>query len=173
MVIKQLIPKIITTFTKKRIFAFLIYTMFAGFFRISLPKVFCRKGVLINFAKLTGKHLCQSLFFNRVALKISAKFTGKHLCRSLFLNEVAALFYRTNRCRCFCRRSIELCIGTATELRRSLNTAKSVEILYYRMFFCFLHKDFLFKKCNMLNITPNSANNIQHFTVRWNKIKPT
>ena len=25
-----------------------------------------RKGVLRNFAKLTGKHLCQSLFFNKV-----------------------------------------------------------------------------------------------------------
>ena len=24
-----------------------------------------RKGVLKNFAKLTGKHLCQSLFFNK------------------------------------------------------------------------------------------------------------
>ena len=26
-----------------------------------------RKGILRNFAKLTGKHLCQSLFFNKVA----------------------------------------------------------------------------------------------------------
>ena len=26
-----------------------------------------RKGVLRNFAKLTGKHLCQSLFFNKIA----------------------------------------------------------------------------------------------------------
>ena len=26
-----------------------------------------RKGVLKNFAKFTGKHLCQSLFFNKVA----------------------------------------------------------------------------------------------------------
>ena len=26
-----------------------------------------RKGVLRNFAKFTGKHLCQSLFFNKVA----------------------------------------------------------------------------------------------------------
>ena len=27
----------------------------------------CKKGVLRNFAKFTGKHLCQSLFFNKVA----------------------------------------------------------------------------------------------------------
>ena len=26
-----------------------------------------RKGVLTNFAKFTGKHLCQSLYFNKVA----------------------------------------------------------------------------------------------------------
>ena len=26
-----------------------------------------RKGVLRNFAKFTGKHLCQAVFFNKVA----------------------------------------------------------------------------------------------------------
>ena len=31
------------------------------------PKVFCKKGVLKNFAKFTGKHLCQSPFFDKVA----------------------------------------------------------------------------------------------------------
>ena len=33
----------------------------------SRPEVFCKKGVLRNFAKFTGKYLCQSLFFNKVA----------------------------------------------------------------------------------------------------------
>ena len=36
-------------------------------FRSSRPEVFCKKGVLRNFAKFTGKHMCQSLFFNKVA----------------------------------------------------------------------------------------------------------
>ena len=31
------------------------------------PGVLCRKGFLRNFTKFTGKHLCQSLFFNNVA----------------------------------------------------------------------------------------------------------
>ena len=31
------------------------------------PKMFCKKSVLKNFAKLTGKQLCQVLFFNKVA----------------------------------------------------------------------------------------------------------
>ena len=33
----------------------------------SRQEVFCEKGVLRNFTKFAGKHLCQSLFFNKVA----------------------------------------------------------------------------------------------------------
>ena len=36
-------------------------------YRSIRPEVFFQKGVLRNFAKFTGKHLCQSLFFNKVA----------------------------------------------------------------------------------------------------------
>ena len=35
--------------------------------RSTRPEVFSKKGVLRNFTKFTGKHLCQSLFFNKVA----------------------------------------------------------------------------------------------------------
>ena len=35
--------------------------------RSSHPEVFYKKGVLRNFAKFTEKHLCQGLFFNKVA----------------------------------------------------------------------------------------------------------
>ena len=34
--------------------------------RSSRPEVFCKKGVLRKLAKFLGKHLCQSLFFNKV-----------------------------------------------------------------------------------------------------------
>ena len=33
----------------------------------SRPEVFCKKSILKNFTKFTGKHLCQSLFVNKVA----------------------------------------------------------------------------------------------------------
>ena len=36
-------------------------------FRSSRPEVFCKKGIHRNFTKFTGKQLCQSLFFNKVA----------------------------------------------------------------------------------------------------------
>ena len=36
-------------------------------FRSSRPEVFCKKGVLRDITKLTGRHLRQSLFFSKVA----------------------------------------------------------------------------------------------------------
>ena len=35
--------------------------------RNSRPEVFCEIGVLRNFVKFIRKHLCQKLFFNKVA----------------------------------------------------------------------------------------------------------
>ena len=43
------------------------------------PEVFCKKGVLTNFAKFTGKHLCQSPFFNKVACPGPATLLKKRL----------------------------------------------------------------------------------------------
>ena len=56
------------------------------------PEVFCKKGVLKNFTKFTGKHLCQSLFFNKVA---------EYRCFpvKIFQN---TFFYRTPPGDCFC-----------------------------------------------------------------------
>ena len=34
------------------------------------PEVFCKKAFLKNFAKFTGKHLCQSFFFNKVQVQL-------------------------------------------------------------------------------------------------------
>ena len=35
-------------------------------YRSSRAEVFCKKGILRNFAKFTGKHLCQSLFLKKI-----------------------------------------------------------------------------------------------------------
>ena len=40
---------------------------FSGEDRSSRPEVFYEKGVLRNFTRFTGNHLCQSLFFNKAA----------------------------------------------------------------------------------------------------------
>ena len=39
--------------------------------------VFCKKEVLRNFAKFAGKHLCQSLFFNKVATLLKKRLWHK------------------------------------------------------------------------------------------------
>ena len=56
--------------------------------RSSLQEVFCKKGALKNFAKLTGKHLCQSLFFKKETL------TQVFSCESCE-NFKGTFFYRT------------------------------------------------------------------------------
>ena len=43
------------------------YRSYKNFDGSSRQEVFCKKGILRNFAKFPGKHLCQSLFFNKVA----------------------------------------------------------------------------------------------------------
>ena len=45
----------------------------------SRPQVFYKKGFPRNFAKLAGKHLCQGLFFNKVA--------GPQISKNTFLRE--------------------------------------------------------------------------------------
>ena len=54
--------------------------------------MFCKKGVLRNFAKFTGKHLCQSLFFNKVAGLKPATLLKKRLwCRCFLVTFVKFL----------------------------------------------------------------------------------
>ena len=57
------------TFYKIAFFITLIkHTFVVPYFaRSSLPEVFCKEVVLRSFTKFTGRHLCQSLFFNKVA----------------------------------------------------------------------------------------------------------
>ena len=51
--------------------------------RSSRPYVFCKKNYYRNFTKFTGKHLCQSLFFNKVSgLRLATLFEKRlwHMC---------------------------------------------------------------------------------------------
>ena len=53
--------------------------------RSSRPEVFCRKRVLKNFSNFTEKHLCQNLFFNKVAGLRPATLLKKRLWHRCFL----------------------------------------------------------------------------------------
>ena len=59
-----------------------------------------KKGIYKSFAKLTGKHLCQSLFFNKVARLRTATLLKKRLWQRCFpVNFVK--FLRTTLDDCF------------------------------------------------------------------------
>ena len=76
--------------------------------RNSRPEVFCKKGVLKNFAKFSRKHLCQSLFFNKV-----------EACNVIKIEALAQVF------------SIEFCeISEDTFFHRTPLVAPSVDKLY-------------------------------------------
>ena len=53
-----------------------------------------KKGILRNFAKFTGKHLCLNLFFNKVAGLRPATLFKKRLCHRCFPVNFA-VFLRT------------------------------------------------------------------------------
>ena len=60
-----------------------------------------KKGVLRNFTKFTAKHLCQSLFFNKVAGLKPAKLLKKRLWHRCFPVNFAK-FLRKPLDECFC-----------------------------------------------------------------------
>ena len=80
------------TFKKKKDFS--VSVLHFWIFRSSCPKMFFKKGVLRNFAKSTGKHLCQNLFFNKVAGPRSATLLKKRLWHRCFPVNLAK-FVRT------------------------------------------------------------------------------
>ena len=53
--------------------------------RSSRPEVFCKKGILRNFVKFTGKHLCQGFFFNKVTGLRPARLLKKETGAGVFL----------------------------------------------------------------------------------------
>ena len=74
-------------------------------YRNSHPDVLCKKGVLRNFAKFTGKYLCQSLFSNKVAgLRPAALLqdSGTSVFLWILWNFQEYLFSRTPLDNCFC-----------------------------------------------------------------------
>ena len=56
--------------------------------------MFCKKGVFRNFAKFNEKHLCQSLFFNKVA-GLSCNFIKKEILVQVFSCEFCEISKNT------------------------------------------------------------------------------
>ena len=75
--------------------------------RSSRPEVFCKRGILEQFTKFKGKHLCQSLFFNKVAGLKNTFFNRTPLVaaseiseiNSIVLKEIKAMAVRSTSSR--------------------------------------------------------------------------
>ena len=80
------------------------------------PRCSVKKGVLRNFAKFTGKHLCQRLFFNKVA-----DLSGWLLLENLNINNVTdnKLFWK----------SVKPLLSAKSRLRYRINISEKGEIL--------------------------------------------
>ena len=59
------------------------------------PEVFCEKGVLRNYTKFTGRHLCQSLFFNKAGKRDSGSFVKKETLTQVFFSEFCEISKNT------------------------------------------------------------------------------
>ena len=62
--------------------------------RSSRPEVFYKIGVLKNLAKFIGKHLCQSLFFNKNA-DVVCNYIKKETLAQVFFCEFCEIFKNT------------------------------------------------------------------------------
>ena len=75
--------------------------------RSSHPELFCKKGVLRNSAKLTGKYLCQSHIFNKVAGWGMQLYQKRDSDTGAFLwnwpNFFKKIFLQNTFGSCFCR----------------------------------------------------------------------
>ena len=86
-----------------RFFSFIWFCLFYSTkFRSSHQRCSIKKGVLKNFAKFTGKQLCQGLFFNKVAAcNVFKKRLWHRYFPVNFAKFLEYLFYRTPLDDCF------------------------------------------------------------------------
>ena len=84
----------------------LLFIFTLSIFRSSHQRCSMKKGVLRNFAKFTEKHLCQSLFFNKVTALRPATLLQKRPWHRYFPVSFGKFlrtpFYRTPLENCFC-----------------------------------------------------------------------
>ena len=52
-----------------------IIAKWINLFQKQSPDIFCKKGVLRNFAKFTGKHLCQVSFLRKLQASVASLFS--------------------------------------------------------------------------------------------------
>ena len=96
--------KDLLSFRETKIYSVCLFTLLFflhAFVRSSRPDVLCKKGILRNFGKFIEKHMCQKLFFNKVAGLRPATLLKKSLCHRCFSVNFAKFLQSTSG-GCFC-----------------------------------------------------------------------
>ena len=105
-------------------------------YRSSRPEVFCKKGVLRNLAKFTGKYLCQCLFFNKVTGLFCEIFKNTFYYRTPPVAAFDAISY-TDQTRGACA-----CLRACDHTYQMEKTAK--KYFFYRgmshVIFCYIYR---------------------------------
>ena len=108
------------------------------------PNVVCRNGILRNSAKFTGKHLCQSFFFNKAAHLHMWKsfFFQKKLATTLHkFGYVEILLYDFSK-------------GTALKLNQVSNSGHFTGALTYSRVHCSpVLRSLSFESFNLISVT--------------------
>ena len=104
------------------------YLFFRSTDRSSRPEVFCKKAVIRNFAKFTGKHLCQSLLFiKNCRHKASASnFIKKETLAQVFFCEFCEIS-RNN----FCYRIPPVAVSAQKQALTQLNLFNATDLFLY------------------------------------------
>ena len=90
------VNKIWKTHVKIRCFFMAYCKVLKWTFQKQSREVFCKKGALRNFAKFTWKHLCQSLFLNKVAgIRLLRKAIKKETLEQVFSCEYCEISKNT------------------------------------------------------------------------------
>ena len=71
--------------------------------RNSHPEVFCKKDVLRNFAKFTGRQLCESRFFNKIAGVVPETLSQVFSCEFIEISKTTFFteHYRVTTSDCY------------------------------------------------------------------------
>ena len=95
-----------------------------------------RKGVLRNFAKFTGKHLCQSLFFNEVA-SAACNFIKKETLAQVFSCEFCEISKNNVFTEHLCTTAVYI------SGRYVINVYVSGDCVIFVLFSCFIYVTFV------------------------------
>ena len=94
--------------------------------------MFCKKGVFKNFAKFTGKHVSQSLYFNKVAgLSLRATASINEWSRIIFSDLLTSWQQPTNCLNVFDHFAELALTGLKFEWKKNLSCRNTLQKEYY------------------------------------------